>query len=110
MYRMEKTVNIIEKNSESDKNILFWQSKTAEERLSAVQVLREQYIALFNKQEQYDESRKRLLRMDGFPEEFVELLNKHEVKYLIVGAYSFALYAEPRNTSDSESNLKLVKT
>ena len=30
--------------------------------------------------------------------EFIELLNKHKVKYLIVGAYALALYAKPRNT------------
>ncbi len=33
-------------------------------------------------------------------EEFIELLNKHKVKYMIVGAYAFALYAKPRNTGD----------
>lgn len=33
-------------------------------------------------------------------EEFIQLLNKHKVKYLIVGAYALALYAEPRNTGD----------
>jgi hypothetical protein len=33
-------------------------------------------------------------------EEFVELLNKHKVKYMIVGAYALALYARPRNTGD----------
>ena len=33
-------------------------------------------------------------------EEFIELLNKHKVKYLIVGAYALALYAKPRNTGD----------
>ena len=33
-------------------------------------------------------------------EEFIELLNKHNVKYLIVGAYALALYAKPRNTGD----------
>lgn len=33
-------------------------------------------------------------------EEFIELLNKHRVKYMIVGAYAFALYAKPRNTGD----------
>jgi len=60
---LERVINIIERNSEIDKNILFWQSKTAEERLSAIQILREQYISLFNKQEQYDESRKRLRRI-----------------------------------------------
>ncbi|MBU0559636.1 MAG: nucleotidyltransferase [Bacteroidetes bacterium] len=32
--------------------------------------------------------------------EFVELLNKYKVKYIIVGAYALALYAEPRNTGD----------
>jgi hypothetical protein len=31
-------------------------------------------------------------------EEFIELLNKHKVKYLVVGAYALAYYAEPRNT------------
>lgn len=50
--------------SNSDKeDIKFWSSKTFEERLSAVQALREQYISLFNKQEEYDESRKRLRRV-----------------------------------------------
>ncbi len=33
-------------------------------------------------------------------EDFIELLNKHKVEYLIVGAYALALYAEPRNTGD----------
>lgn len=33
-------------------------------------------------------------------EDFIELLNKNEVKYLIVGAYALALFAEPRNTGD----------
>ena len=33
-------------------------------------------------------------------EEFIELLDKHKVKYMIVGAYAFALYAKPRNTGD----------
>lgn len=33
-------------------------------------------------------------------EDFIEWLNKHEVNYLIVGAYALALFAEPRNTGD----------
>ena len=33
-------------------------------------------------------------------EDFIELLNKNDVKYLIVGAYALALYAKPRNTGD----------
>jgi hypothetical protein len=49
-------------NTEAD-DLLFWKSKSYEEKLSAVQILREQYIALFNKQDEYAESRKRLRRV-----------------------------------------------
>ena len=62
-FRMEKVIKIINQRSELDEDILFWQSKTAEERISAVQILREQFIVLFNKQQLYDESRKRLRRV-----------------------------------------------
>lgn len=41
----------------------FWNKKSCEEKLSIVQILREQYIALFNKEEDYVESRKRLRRV-----------------------------------------------
>lgn len=48
-------------------------------------------------------------------EDFIKLLNKHNVNYLIVGAYALALYAEPRNTGDidifierSERNAKKI--
>jgi hypothetical protein len=30
--------------------------------------------------------------------EFLELLNKHEVKYLVVGGYSVAIHGHPRYT------------
>jgi len=33
-------------------------------------------------------------------EEFLGLLNKHDVKYCIVGAFALAFYAEPRYTKD----------
>lgn len=33
-------------------------------------------------------------------EEFFKLLNKNEVKYLIVGAYAFSYYSRPRATGD----------
>lgn len=39
-------------------------------------------------------------------EDFVKLLNKHKVNYLIVGAYALALYAEPRNTGDIDIFIK----
>ena len=43
--------------------IEYWQKISPEEKLSILQELREQYIVLFNKQELYDESRKRLRRV-----------------------------------------------
>lgn len=33
-------------------------------------------------------------------EEFFESLNRNEVRYLVVGGYAFAVYAEPRYTKD----------
>lgn len=33
-------------------------------------------------------------------EELFELLNRNEVKYLLVGGYAYAIYAEPRYTKD----------
>ncbi len=33
-------------------------------------------------------------------EDFIKLLNKYDVKYLIVGAFALTLFAEPRNTGD----------
>jgi hypothetical protein len=35
-------------------------------------------------------------------EEFLRLLNKHKVKYCIVGAYALAFYATPRYTKDMD--------
>jgi predicted nucleotidyltransferase len=32
--------------------------------------------------------------------EFIQLLNKYKVKYLIVGGYAVSIYARPRNTDD----------
>jgi len=40
------------------------------------------------------------MRVEKDFEEFIKLLNENDVKYLIVGAYALALYAEPRNTGD----------
>ena len=56
-----------------------------------------------------------MLKVEEDFEEFLKLLNKHKVKYMIVGAYALALYAKPRNTGDldifierSEKNAKLM--
>lgn len=57
---MQKTVKKIKQQEETENNLKYWNSKTLDEKLDAVQRLREQYITLFNKQEEYNESRKRL--------------------------------------------------
>jgi hypothetical protein len=56
-----------------------------------------------------------MLKAEKDFEEFIELLNKHKVEYLIVGAYALALYSKPRNTGDidifinsSEKNASLM--
>ena len=60
---MIKEVKIIDKSDAELEEINFWKSKSSEEKLSTVQILREQYINLFNKKEEYLESRKRLRRV-----------------------------------------------
>ena len=60
---MIKEARIIYKADSDQSEIRFWNTKTFEERLSAVQILREQYIFLFNKQNEYVESRRRLRRV-----------------------------------------------
>jgi hypothetical protein len=32
--------------------------------------------------------------------EFIELLNKHDVRYLLIGGYAVALHGYPRYTKD----------
>jgi hypothetical protein len=56
-----------------------------------------------------------MLKAEKDFEEFVGLLNKYNVDYMIVGAYALALYARPRNTGDidifincSTENAKLL--
>ena len=41
-----------------------------------------------------------MMKVEKDFEDFIELLNKHNVEYMIVGAYALALYAKPRNTGD----------
>ncbi len=42
-------------------------------------------------------------------EGFVELLEKHGVKYLIVGAYTVSMHTVPRNTGDIDVIKKVLK-
>lgn len=53
------------------------------------------------------------MKLEKDYEEFIVLLNDHEVQYLIVGAYAVSYYARPRNTGDidffinnSDENIK----
>jgi len=51
-------------------------------------------------------------------EEFFELLNKNNVRYLVVGGYAYAIHAEPRFTKDldifvqrnKKNAVKILKT
>ena len=40
------------------------------------------------------------MRVEKDFEEFIELLNKHKVRYVIVGAYALAFHVRPRMTGD----------
>ncbi len=55
-----KEAKVIYSSTAEIEEINFWKSKSYEEKISIVQILREQYIALFNKTDEYAESRKRL--------------------------------------------------
>jgi hypothetical protein len=57
---MEKVINKIKLNAETDFNLEYWELRSDSEKISAVQELREQYIKLYNKEDEYNESRKRL--------------------------------------------------
>jgi predicted nucleotidyltransferase len=35
-------------------------------------------------------------------EDFIRLLNKHEVEYMVVGGYALAFHGKPRNTGDMD--------
>lgn len=60
---MIKEARVIYKSETEKEEQSFWQNKSFEEKISIVQILRKQYIDLFNKQDEYAESRKRLRRV-----------------------------------------------
>ena len=41
--------------------------------------------------------------------EFIKLLHKHDISYLIVGGYAYAIHAEPRFTKDLNIFIKNTK-
>jgi hypothetical protein len=60
---MIKEARVIYKADSETAEFKYWKSKSFEEKLSIVQLLREQYIELYNKQDEFAESRKRLRRV-----------------------------------------------
>ena len=58
-----KEARVVYNSTAETEEINFWKSKSFEEKISIVQILRKQYIALFNKSDEYAESRKRLRRV-----------------------------------------------
>ena len=50
------------------------------------------------------------MRVEKDFEEFLESLNIHNVKYLIIGAYAVTFYAAPRNTGDLDIFIENSKT
>lgn len=60
---MEKKAQLLSINRAEEKDIKYWKSTSAEERLNILQELREQYISLYNKEDEYNEARKRLRRV-----------------------------------------------
>ncbi|HCY77250.1 MAG TPA: hypothetical protein DHV28_15120 [Ignavibacteriales bacterium] len=60
---MIKEAKITYRVKSEEDEVRFWNNKSFEEKLSTIQILREQYIALFNKEAEYAESRKRLRRV-----------------------------------------------
>ena len=59
---MEKVVSKVSVGEEVDRNLEYWLSKSDSEKITAIQELREQYIKFYNKENEYNESRKRLRR------------------------------------------------
>jgi hypothetical protein len=67
---MKKTIKMVNPAEGDQQEIEYWKTKTPKEKLDILQYLREEYYIFKNK-----------------------------VKYLIVGGYAFAFYAEPRFTA-----------
>ncbi len=60
---MKKAVRVVRKDEGDELDTLFWLERSPEEKLSAVQLFREQYIYFLNKLSLYRASRKGLRRV-----------------------------------------------
>ena len=102
--------------SEVRSNLDYWLSKTPEERISAVEVLRRQWCgteqrlrgAAFGRNRSIQEPEARSQKGEGNGKAgetrrfrgLLELLNARGVEYLIVGGYALAFHGAPRFTGD----------
>jgi hypothetical protein len=115
---IEKVITLatLDYDSASD-DLVFWLSQQPEQRLQAVDTLRHRVFDLPTRMERFlevaelDNDRKHRpisyrpfslsdMRLETDFEDFVRLLNKHQVEYLIVGAYALAFHGVPRATQD----------
>ncbi len=88
---IEKVVNKRDLNdfSSIEEDLVYWLSKTPEERVAAVDYLRNQYYR----------STERIQNL-------LELLAAHRVEYMIVGGYALAFHGAPRYTGDMDIFVK----
>lgn len=87
--RMDKTafsVTTFSKQAEEEKR--YWLSKTPYERLQAIKVMRQITYG-------YDPSTIRL-------SEFLQLLNAHQVEYLLIGGYAVGYHGYPRAAGEMD--------
>jgi len=82
---IEKVVKKRDLNNHNQpkEDLEYWLSRTPEERLAAVEILREQYYGT-----------------SADFKELLELLNSNEVDYIVVGGYAMAFHGSPRLTGD----------
>ncbi|CAA9233368.1 MAG: hypothetical protein AVDCRST_MAG95-1094 [uncultured Adhaeribacter sp.] len=73
--------------AEEKTDYAFWMLKTPQERIAALEYLRNQYLTVSN-------------RIRQRPKEFLQLLNQNKVEYLVVGGYAVAFHGYPRYTGD----------
>jgi predicted nucleotidyltransferase len=81
---------------------LFWDSQTIEYKLEVLESLRENW-AKINDNGEINENFKGLRRV-------FELLNKNDVKYMIVGSYALSIYSKPRFTNDIDVFILVDRT
>jgi hypothetical protein len=112
MFEKVITIATLDYDCASD-DLAYWLSQPPERRLEGVDTLRHRVFDLPAKMERVleiagldsDEKYGRIfyrpvslsiMRIENDFEDFVRLLNKHKVEYLVVGAYALAYHGVPR--------------